>query len=98
MVLGHSSVKVTRALRAPRSERRAGRCEHRSSRMGKPSRCRHELCADPRKVSDIAGTPGRTRTCDPRLRRPLLYPAELRAQTCAINDLQHVADAVHGLE
>jgi hypothetical protein len=25
------------------------------------------------------GTPGRTRTCDPRLRRPLLYPAELRA-------------------
>ena len=26
------------------------------------------------------GAPGRTRTCDPRLRRPLLYPAELRAQ------------------
>jgi hypothetical protein len=26
-----------------------------------------------------SGTPGRTRTCDPRLRRPLLYPAELRA-------------------
>ena len=24
-------------------------------------------------------TPGRTRTCDPRLRRPVLYPAELRA-------------------
>ncbi len=23
--------------------------------------------------------PGRTRTCDPRLRRPVLYPAELRA-------------------
>ena len=28
-----------------------------------------------------SGTPGRIRTCDPRLRRPLLYPAELRAQT-----------------
>lgn len=29
--------------------------------------------------NDSASTPGRTRTCDPRLRRPLLYPAELRA-------------------
>ena len=27
------------------------------------------------------GAPGRTRTCDPRLRRPVLYPAELRAQS-----------------
>ncbi len=27
----------------------------------------------------INGAPGRIRTCDPRLRRPLLYPAELRA-------------------
>ena len=27
------------------------------------------------------GTPGRIRTCDPRLRRPMLYPAELRAHT-----------------
>ncbi len=26
------------------------------------------------------GTLGRSRTCDPRLRRPLLYPAELQAQ------------------
>ena len=25
--------------------------------------------------------PGRTRTCDPRLRRPMLYPSELRAQS-----------------
>jgi integrase len=36
----------------------------------------------PREIpNDLAGAPGRTRTCDPRLRRPLLYPAELRAQT-----------------
>jgi hypothetical protein len=28
----------------------------------------------------VFGTPDRTRTCDLRLRRPLLYPAELRAQ------------------
>ena len=27
--------------------------------------------------------PGRTRTCDPQLRRLLLYPAELRALDCA---------------
>jgi hypothetical protein len=26
------------------------------------------------------GRRGRTRTCDPRLRRPVLYPAELRAR------------------
>ena len=26
------------------------------------------------------GTPCTIRTCDPRLRRPMLYPAELRAQ------------------
>ena len=26
------------------------------------------------------GTPGRTRTCDPLLRRQVLYPTELRAQ------------------
>jgi hypothetical protein len=35
--------------------------------------------------TDFACTPGRTRTCDQRLRRPLLYPTELRAQT----HLQH---------
>ena len=28
-----------------------------------------------------AGAPGRTRTCDHRLRRPVLYPTELRART-----------------
>ena len=30
-------------------------------------------------LPDSHGAPGRIRTCDPRLRRPLLYPAELRA-------------------
>lgn len=29
------------------------------------------------------GAPGRIRTCDPRLRRPLLYPTELRAHKYA---------------
>ena len=28
----------------------------------------------------LIGAPGRIRTCDPRLRRPMLYPAELQAQ------------------
>ena len=28
-----------------------------------------------------SGAPGRTRTCNPRLRRPMLYPVELRART-----------------
>jgi hypothetical protein len=30
---------------------------------------------------ETSGAPGRTRTCDPRLRRPVLYPTELRAHT-----------------
>ena len=34
-----------------------------------------------REASGIA--PGRTRTCDPRLRRPVLYPPELRAHAVA---------------
>ncbi len=33
---------------------------------------------DPSGLKD--GTPGRTRTCDLRIRNPLLYPAELRAR------------------
>ena len=33
-----------------------------------------------------AGAPGRTRTCDPRLRRPVLYPPELRAHIGAISN------------
>ena len=28
----------------------------------------------------ICGAPGRSRTCDPRFRKPMLYPAELRAR------------------
>ena len=34
----------------------------------------------PRRKAWRVGTPGRIRTCDPRLRRPMLYPAELRAR------------------
>ena len=29
---------------------------------------------------DANGAPGRSRTCDPRFRKPMLYPAELRAR------------------
>ena len=31
-----------------------------------------------RQVFDFTGGPGKTRTCDLRFRKPLLYPAELR--------------------
>ena len=34
------------------------------------------------------GAPGRIRTFDPRLRRPVLYPTELRARIFITNDLQ----------
>src|SRR3954454_13751035 len=29
-------------------------------------------------TSPLSGVPGKTRTCDPRFRKPMLYPAELR--------------------
>ena len=32
-----------------------------------------------------SGAPGRTRTCDPRLRRPVLYPTELRARKVSLS-------------
>ena len=34
-------------------------------------------------LSVVGGAPGKSRTCDLRLRRPTLYPAELRARTSA---------------
>ena len=34
-----------------------------------------------RAVQELFGDPGRIRTCDHRLRRPVLYPAELRDHT-----------------
>ena len=34
---------------------------------------------------DDGNTPGRTRTCDRRFRKPMLYPAELRGQTLRIH-------------
>ena len=34
------------------------------------------------KTSARSCAPDMTRTCNPRLRRPVLYPVELRAQTC----------------
>ena len=36
----------------------------------------------------LSGTPGRIRTCDLRLRRPMLYPAELRAQLTSLRRLE----------
>jgi hypothetical protein len=37
--------------------------------------------ASPRGSFGSPGAPGRIRTCDPRIRSPTLYPAELRAQS-----------------
>lgn len=40
----------------------------------------HHIMTESNSAGDC-GTPGRIRTCYPRLRRPMLYPNELRAQT-----------------
>ena len=41
-------------------------------------RPRISLVASVSAVQRMVGVPGRTRTCDPRFRKPMLYPAELR--------------------
>ena len=43
-----------------------------------------------RRVGHGTGTPGRARTCNPRLRRPMLYPVELRAQSASLPPMTHV--------
>ena len=46
-------------------------------------------------IARVNGAPGRIRTCDPRLRRPMLYPTELRARSggCVIRHLLTVSTA-----
>src|SRR5690554_1601917 len=39
------------------------------------------------------GAPGRTRTCNPRLRRPMLYPVELQAQVSVFHDWSEWRDS-----
>jgi hypothetical protein len=49
--------------------------------------------------SGVKSAPGRTRTCDPRLRRPVLYPTELRAHmTASVAGLSAVAPPPRGEE
>src|SRR5262245_29552430 len=39
----------------------------------------------------VVGAPGRSRTCDPRIRSPMLYPTELQArQALTIHERAHV--------
>ena len=47
-------------------------------------------------LAQRVGAPGRTRTCDPRLRRPMLYPTELRARVVFSNALRNVRVAEPG--
>src|SRR4029077_9205324 len=39
---------------------------------------RSHACGAPEGLSDLTGVPGEIRTHDPRIRNPVLYPAELR--------------------
>ena len=84
-----SMVAARRFFRAMRENRTAPRAFMRSSRAFGTSR----ICggSSPIEYSSLeraharmgpfqTGAPGRTRTCNPRLRRPVLCPVELRAQ------------------
>ena len=52
-----------------------GRC-----RLCIPATSQVDIARAPEGRCDGAGTPDRTRTCNRRLRRPVLYPIELRAR------------------
>src|SRR6266545_3095873 len=86
----HAILLATAALATSRSSR--GRCglrtfAHATAHADSEGFWRSEAAADggmtclwPRETDPQAcRAPGRTRTCDPRLRRPVLYPTELRA-------------------
>src|SRR5687768_8952650 len=49
-----------------------------------------EDCRGAAKRAKRVGAPGRTRTCDPRLRRPVLYPTELRARALYVTDARRL--------
>jgi integrase len=53
----------------------------RPRRSRKSTECARELAKSGLKTS----APGKTRTCDPRFRKPMLYPTELRAHTAKIS-------------
>ena len=52
------------------------RCFNRVTEMGSVK----EKELDPKAIQLVTSTPGRIRTSNPRFRRPVLYPIELRAQ------------------
>jgi hypothetical protein len=78
----------SKPLSAP--ENSEGKTSIATSRPSFVSRARHTSPMPPnltlslKEPCTLKNTPGRIRTCDPRLRRPLLYPSELRA----LNHLQ----------
>src|SRR5689334_13311572 len=46
---------------------------------------RREISSRSKRAKSLGnGAPDRTRTCGPRLRRPVLYPAELRARVLSV--------------
>ena len=48
---------------------------------------RSHACGAPKGLSDVTGVPGEIRTHDPRIRNPVLYPAELRGLNNDFNQL-----------
>ena len=53
---------------------------------------RHQPERIPRGTGRLGGAPGRIRTCDPKLRRLVLYPTELRARARRISALSRPAE------
>lgn len=56
-----------------------GRQENVRSEQPSPTKIRGSVALLEHPKVPLHGPPGRIRTCDPRFRKPVLYPAELRA-------------------
>jgi len=83
---GEGTAKVASPMHAPaRRRRRVVNAMHERARrprqtVRRTTRVGYTLAPDPSRSSiETAGTPGRTRTCDPRLRRPSGRSARSRA-------------------
>src|SRR5437762_1438856 len=84
VVNGSDGTRWTRTVPVPEQKREVWRARQDSEPLAASdaSRGASRARADATNSrSERVGAPGRTRTCDPRLRRPVLYPPELRART-----------------
>ena len=75
-----------------------GTCPHVGPTGALSSRCQESPCRASIPGKGYLCTPGTTRTCNLRIRSPLLYPVELRGQDTRIPIESRLVERVTGIE